>query len=162
MAPRRSPRWPGTAKAQCWRSPLTMATPACWRFSGHIGGLCRFPREQSVPTPVDTANNFAVNNMSLDDRKRAYRMDMLLACTMVAAGLIVSGLSLAQLKASNPQMAQATQPLQSSPTAAPPDNAPAESKAGRGPPAHPGARACTSRCSSAEVGLHAGATVGSG
>jgi hypothetical protein len=76
--------------------------------------------------------------MSLDDRKRAYRMDVLLACTMVAAGLIVSGLSLAQLKASNPQMAQATQPLQSSPAAPDAqDKAPAESRPGGERPTTP-------------------------
>ena len=51
---------------------------------------------------------------------------MLLASAMVAAGLAVSGLSLAQLKASNPQMAQATQPLQSTPGAETKPSAPAE------------------------------------
>jgi hypothetical protein len=42
--------------------------------------------------------------------------DLLLASTMVAAGLIISGLSLAEV-VHNPQMAQATQPLQSTPGA---------------------------------------------
>jgi hypothetical protein len=63
--------------------------------------------------------------MSPDDRKRAYSKDMLLASAMVAAGLIISGLSLAQLKASHPQMAQATQPLQSTPGAETKPSAPA-------------------------------------
>src|SRR5216684_3313604 len=49
--------------------------------------------------------------MSPDDRKRAYRMDMLLASAMVAAGLAIAGLSIAEIKARNQQMAQATQPL---------------------------------------------------
>ena len=35
--------------------------------------------------------------MPSDDRKRAYRKDFLLASVMVAAGLVVSGLSLAEL-----------------------------------------------------------------
>ena len=42
---------------------------------------------------------------------------MLLATAMVAAGLIVSGLSLADLAVRNPQVAQAPPPLQSTPDA---------------------------------------------
>ena len=45
--------------------------------------------------------------------KRTYRKDMMLASAMIAAGFIITGLSVAQLKASHAQMAQATQPLQS-------------------------------------------------
>jgi hypothetical protein len=62
------------------------------------------------------------------DSKRAYRKDMLLASAMVAVGLAISGLSVAQLTAghSNPQMAQATQPLQSTPGAETKPSAPAE------------------------------------
>jgi hypothetical protein len=78
-----------------------------------------------------------VNEMSSVDRKRGYRKDLLLACAMVAAGLVISGLSLAQLKARHPQLAQATQPLQSSPTPAPQDNPPAESKPGGERPTTP-------------------------
>jgi len=81
--------------------------------------------------------------MSSDDRKRAYRRDLLLASAMVAGGLAIFGLSVAQLVARNPQMAQATQPLQSSPTPtpAPQENPPAESKARRRASDHAGARA---------------------
>jgi hypothetical protein len=64
--------------------------------------------------------------MNPDDRKRAYRMKMLLACALIAAGLAVSGLSLLRLKAENAQMAQATQPLQSTPGAETKPSAPAE------------------------------------
>jgi hypothetical protein len=64
--------------------------------------------------------------MSSDDRKRAYRRDLLLAFAMVAAGLAMSGLSLAQLATHNPQVAQATQPLQSTPGADTKPSAPAE------------------------------------
>jgi hypothetical protein len=64
--------------------------------------------------------------MPADDRKRAYRKDMLLASAMVAVGLAVSGLSLADLAARNPQMAQATPPLQSTPGAESKPSAPAE------------------------------------
>ncbi len=53
---------------------------------------------------------------------------MLLAGVMVTAGLVVAGLSVAQLKADNPhpQMAQATHPLQSTPGAETKPSAPAE------------------------------------
>ena len=66
--------------------------------------------------------------MSPDDGKRAYRKDMLLASAMVAVGLAVFGISVAQLKAGHPhaQMAQATQPLQSTPGAETKPSAPAE------------------------------------
>jgi hypothetical protein len=66
--------------------------------------------------------------MSSADRKRTFRNDMLLAGAMVTAGLVIIGLSVAQLKASDwhPQMAQATQPLQSTPGAETKPSAPAE------------------------------------
>ena len=65
-----------------------------------------------------------------DETKRAYRKDMLLASALVAAGLAISGLSLAQIATRNPQVAQATPPLQSSPAPADQDKPPAESKPG--------------------------------
>jgi hypothetical protein len=55
--------------------------------------------------------------MPLDNRKRGYRNDLLLASAMVAAGVSLSGLSLAVIAVHNPQMAQATQPLPSTPGA---------------------------------------------
>lgn len=53
---------------------------------------------------------------------------MLLAGVMVAAGLAITGLSAAKLNASHPhaQMAQATQPLRSTPGAETKPSAPAE------------------------------------
>lgn len=68
--------------------------------------------------------------MSSDDRKRAFKIDVLLAGAMVAAGLAVIGLSAAWLSTSDPhpQMAQATQPLQSTPGAESKPSAPAEPK----------------------------------
>jgi hypothetical protein len=62
---------------------------------------------------------------------------MLLASTLVAAGLALSGLSLFQIADRHPQMAQATQPLQSSPPPANPDKPPAESKPGGERPTTP-------------------------
>jgi type IV secretory pathway VirB10-like protein len=52
-----------------------------------------------------------------DKRIRAYRMDMLLAGALIAAGLTMSGVSLVQISGENAQMAQATPPLQSTPGA---------------------------------------------
>jgi hypothetical protein len=77
-----------------------------------------------------------VNKMPPDDnRKRAYRKDLLLASAMVTVGLAIFGASVVQLSARNPQMAQATQPLQASPPSQ--DNAPAESKPGGERPTTP-------------------------
>jgi hypothetical protein len=65
--------------------------------------------------------------MAPDDRKRAYRRDMLLAGMMVVAGVAMSGISAAELLATrHQQMAQATQPLQSTPGAESKPSAPAE------------------------------------
>ena len=75
--------------------------------------------------------------MSEDDRKRAYRNDLLLASVMVAAGISLSGLSLAVMAVHNPQLAQVTQPLQSSPDPTPRNSAPAESKPGGERPTTP-------------------------
>jgi uncharacterized protein HemX len=65
--------------------------------------------------------------MPADHRKRSLRNDLLLAALMVAAGLSVSGLAMTQLRAAHTsQMAQATQPLQSTPGADTKQSAPAE------------------------------------
>lgn len=65
--------------------------------------------------------------MAREDRKRAYRRDMLLAGVMIAAGVAISGMSLVQLAARpHAQMAQATQPLQSTPGAESKPSAPSE------------------------------------
>ena len=88
--------------------------------------------------------------MSQDDRKRSYRNDLLLASVMVAAGISLSGLSLAVIAVRDPQMAQATQPLQSTPGAETRPSAPADpATTGTRPaeiapqPAHPDAGAQT-------------------
>jgi hypothetical protein len=86
--------------------------------------------------------------MSSNNGKRNLRKDLLLASAMVAAGLLVSGLSLAEIAVRNPQMAQATQPLQSTPGAETKPSAPAQpATTGTRPaelapqPAHPIAQA---------------------
>jgi hypothetical protein len=89
--------------------------------------------------------------MAMYDRKRAYRKELLFASTIVATGLVMSGLSLTAFSDRNPQhlpqtiaqdmgaqdLAQATHPLQSSPAAPGESNAPAESKPGGERPTTP-------------------------
>jgi hypothetical protein len=76
--------------------------------------------------------------MNPDDSKRAYRRDLLLACALVAAGVAVSGLSMARLRAGTAVMAQATPPLQSTPGAETKPSAPPEpSTTGARPTATP-------------------------
>jgi hypothetical protein len=72
-----------------------------------------------------------------DDRTRISKGDVLLAAMLVVAGLVMSGLSLAEIKArENRQLAQATPPLQGSPAPAN-SNAPAEAKPGGTRPTTP-------------------------
>ena len=80
-----------------------------------------------------------MNQMASDDRKHALRKDLLLASVMIVAGLAMSGLSIAEIKAQHPQMAQATPPLQSTPGAetkpsAPPEPATTGSRPAETPP----------------------------
>ncbi|PAY08802.1 hypothetical protein CK489_11845 [Bradyrhizobium sp. UFLA03-84] len=67
------------------------------------------------------------------------RADVVIASTLVAAGVAIAVLSLHAINASSPQeLAQATQPLQASPTPEPPKTAPpAESKPGGERPTTP-------------------------
>ena len=65
-----------------------------------------------------------------DKKKRAYRMEMLLAVALVATGLTMSGVSVVRLSAENKQMAQATPPLQSTPGAENKSSAPPEPTTG--------------------------------
>lgn len=65
--------------------------------------------------------------MAPDKGKRAYRRDMLLAGFLLATGLAMSGISAAELLTTRrQQIAQATQPLQSTPGAESKPSAPAE------------------------------------
>jgi hypothetical protein len=112
-----------------------MATPACSRFSaGSIFSAEASPLELCVRASVDIAGSTVI--MALDDSKRAYWNDLLLASALVAAGTVMSGVALMQVSSRSPVMAQATQPLQSSPPSAQ-DNAPAESKPGGARPTTP-------------------------
>jgi len=65
--------------------------------------------------------------MSADNDKREYRRDMLLASTLIAVGLAISGLSLTEIRARDSlQIAQATQPTQSTPGAETKPSTPSE------------------------------------
>lgn len=79
--------------------------------------------------------------MTPNEKRNALRLDYLLAGTMVAMGLTVAGLSLAQLSSRNEQMAQVTTPAQSDTTSpavpAGKDNGPAESMPGGTRPTTP-------------------------
>jgi hypothetical protein len=80
-----------------------------------------------MSSAVDIANQFAVNDMSADYSKRTAIKDFMLAAALVTTGLVISGLSLAELRTRGPQqLAQATQPLQSTPGAEKKPPAPAE------------------------------------
>jgi hypothetical protein len=75
------------------------------------------------PLTTDTTE---VDAMIPTRNRRAYRKDLLLAGAMVVAGLGISAASLAQLAPDHARMAQATQPLQSTPGAASKPAEPAE------------------------------------
>jgi hypothetical protein len=75
--------------------------------------------------------------MAADDRKRAYRRDLLLASAMVVAGLAIFGLAIGRIAVDHRlEMAQATQPLQGTPSTTE-GKAPAESKPGGERPTTP-------------------------
>jgi len=89
-----------------------------------------------------------VNFMSSNDGNRDLRNGLLMSFAMVAAGLVIPDLSLAEIAVHNRQMAQATQPLQSTPGAETKPSAPvAPATTGARPtelapqPAHPNAQA---------------------
>src|SRR5882724_5217987 len=65
--------------------------------------------------------------MSADQSKRTAIKDFLFASALVTTGLVIAGLSLAELRTRGPQqLAQATQPLQSTPGAETKSPSPAE------------------------------------
>jgi hypothetical protein len=65
--------------------------------------------------------------MSANHGKRSTTKDFLFAAALITAGLVISGLSLAELRARNTQqLAQATPPLQSTPGAETKPSAPRE------------------------------------
>jgi hypothetical protein len=65
--------------------------------------------------------------MAADDRKREYRERLMFASALIAAGLVISALSLNQIRATDRgQLAQATPPLQSTPGAESKPSAPSE------------------------------------
>lgn len=65
--------------------------------------------------------------MTAEQRRRTVRMDFWIAATLIVSGLVVSGLSLAQIAANEHDVAQVTQP----------STTPAESKPGGARPTTP-------------------------
>ena len=66
--------------------------------------------------------------MASINKERFYKRDMMLATAMIAAGAIIAGLSLVEIRSghAHQQIAQATQPLQSTPGADTKPSAPLE------------------------------------
>jgi hypothetical protein len=78
-----------------------------------------------------------VIDMPGSTHKSRLKLDLAIACALFAAGAVVSGWSLAQIRAENrTQMAQATPPLQGTPSRDD-DKTPAESKPGGDRPTTP-------------------------
>ena len=65
--------------------------------------------------------------MAADGNKRKFRGELLFASAMLATGLVISALSVGQIRANDRlQLAQATQPLQSTPGAETKPSVPSE------------------------------------
>jgi hypothetical protein len=69
------------------------------------------------------------------DKETSLRRDLLIAAALVAVGLAISAMSLTELRAERPHLAQATQPLQ--PSSPADSSVPAESKPGGTRPTTP-------------------------
>lgn len=68
--------------------------------------------------------------------KRRLKLDFMIACSMLAAGVVISGVSIAQIRAEGRmELAQATQPLQGTPSDD--QNKPADAKPGGDRPTTP-------------------------
>ncbi|WP_441233692.1 hypothetical protein [Bradyrhizobium sp. 930_D9_N1_4] len=68
--------------------------------------------------------------------KRRLKLDFMIACSLFAAGIVISGVSIAQIRAEGRvQLAQATPPLQGTPSDD--QNKPAEAKPGGDRPTTP-------------------------
>ena len=79
----------------------------------------------------------AVIDMPGQNDKRNLKLDLTIACTLFVAGVVVSVMSLAQIRAENRmEVAQATQPLQGTPSTDQ-DKTPAEAKPGGERPTTP-------------------------
>ena len=83
-----------------------------------------------------------VTDMTPMEKRRALRLDLVLAGIMVAMGVAVAGFSLAQLRSHDAVIAQTTSPPSSQPAETPSvpagkDNGPAESKPGGTRPTTP-------------------------
>ncbi|MDA9473500.1 MULTISPECIES: hypothetical protein [Bradyrhizobium] len=74
--------------------------------------------------------------MTVNDKRRL-KLDLVIACSLFAAGVVISGISIAQIRAeSRLQLAQATPPLQGTPSDEQ-SKVPAEAKPGGDRPTTP-------------------------
>ncbi|MHC4051772.1 hypothetical protein [Bradyrhizobium sp. 25ACV] len=74
--------------------------------------------------------------MTVNDKRRL-KLDLMIACSLFAAGVVISGISIAQIRAeSRLQLAQATPPLQGTPSDEQ-SKVPAEAKPGGDRPTTP-------------------------
>ncbi|BBO02692.1 MULTISPECIES: hypothetical protein [Bradyrhizobium] len=74
--------------------------------------------------------------MTVNDKRRL-KLDLVIACSLFAAGVVISGISIAQIRAeSRMQLAQATPPLQGTPSDEQ-SKVPAEAKPGGDRPTTP-------------------------
>ena len=87
-----------------------------------------------------------------NDRKR--RADFLIASTMLAAGLVLCGFSVVSAARTNVHLAQATPPLQGSPST-PTNDTPAESKPGGTRPTTPAPEPATPTADAQKEGAKA-------
>ncbi len=75
--------------------------------------------------------------MTGNDDKRRLKRDLMIACSLFAAGVVVSGMSLARIRAENRmELAQGTKPLQGTPSDDQ-SKVPAEAKPGGDRPTTP-------------------------
>jgi hypothetical protein len=98
------------------------------------------------------ANHWWVKAMSSNDRK--CRADFFIASAMLAAGLVLSGFSVVAMTRTNVYLAQATPPLQGSPSTISNDT-PAESKPGGTRPTTPAPEPATPTADAQKEGAKA-------
>jgi hypothetical protein len=107
---------------------------AFWRANGRFP--FRWSRNRSRPISLIPRTKAVIDMTGQHDRRRL-KFDLAIACSLFAAGVVVSGVSIAQIRAeSRMQTAQATQPLQGTPSEDQ-NKAPAEAKPGGDRPTTP-------------------------
>jgi hypothetical protein len=112
----------------------------------------RVPGNDAVQRPLPPANHAWVKAMRLNDRK--LQADLFIASTMLTVGLVLCGFSVVKTTQDNDHFAQATPPLQGSPSSTTNDT-PAESKPGGTRPTTPAPEPATPRAGAQNEGAKA-------